>query len=341
MFEPSTEVDQLYSNMPKDAALACLAHSFLNYAIEHDLTPQQLSDLFHEGIAHVMQTYPEKNSLRKAVMKVEPNDPLGHGGVVDDISLELRLKSINYIGNLLLKELQGLNDRRSVREAYDIGEQCIHTHGLLSGRPFWLASFRPSVGNLNFGAASDNSKAPMLIGVGEISQSGRPLRSVEWLQPLDLCPVDFGDADQISAPRNVSFPSIWVSFERKVRAQLDLSAIKERKFIDKIIKGSAQIVDCFTDENCNDRWEVLDVIERSSGPFGEHQFPSALYLVHDGANFRFEPRYMFASPSYSMQSIVNGRLSELGIIQDCSQSQTTVESNAQLHPSRRSGAESR
>ena len=76
MLEPSDETNHVYANVPCDIAIKLIGNSITNYALDRNLTPQQFSDLFSEGIVNVMQSYPESHPLRIAVMKAEPNAQL-------------------------------------------------------------------------------------------------------------------------------------------------------------------------------------------------------------------------------------------------------------------------
>ena len=47
----------------------CAASRIRHYGEERDITPQQLLDIFHEGIVAVAEKYPEDHPLRIAVLR--------------------------------------------------------------------------------------------------------------------------------------------------------------------------------------------------------------------------------------------------------------------------------
>ena len=79
-------------------------------------------------------------------------------------SLEVRIKSLNYVGDLLLKELKRFHDRRPVLELYMRGELEVHHHTVEG----YCATTSVTL-------ARRHRKKPMVfVGVGKVAELPRP-----------------------------------------------------------------------------------------------------------------------------------------------------------------------
>src|SRR3954470_11279043 len=120
------------------------------------------------------------------------------GGATD---LELRLERVKRLGYLRLEYLQRFFDRRPIFERYLRGEMEIHTHlqptavnvdRKGSSRQPELCVYLRVVDAVDrdlrhVKCGAERREAPMLVRVGQVAESCRPVRSLVGLQLLDRC----------------------------------------------------------------------------------------------------------------------------------------------------------
>ena len=162
----------------------------------------------------------------------------------DLTSLEVRLKSLNYIGDFLLQELERFYDARPVMERYLSGEAECHHHwqtevgGLCAVSR--LDSDRP-----------DEGQSPMLVGVGKAAKCLNPITAHTRLETLDRCLMFAGQATPFLTREEIA-PLLFRMFDRKVRVILRLSAVEIDKLISEIVEGRSEIVDRLPDQDGED-----------------------------------------------------------------------------------------
>src|ERR1022692_4923347 len=219
-------------------------------------------------------------------------------------SLEIRIKSLNYVGDLLLQKLQDFSDAESVLCGSGVGEEnaiTLHVHGRLNGE--WVCLYDgadapdfPRNSRVGGDALVNNRQVTMLVGIRDIPEDADPSAAFKWLQPLDRCLVRFRKRpDPITASL---FPALWRTFNGKLRALCDLSRVEERQLENEIIEGGSQIVSGLTDENGNDLWNGLIRACRN----GRDLISSArvcIGLEPDVRNFPLDIVDVFLCPAYS------------------------------------------
>jgi len=231
---------------------------------------------------------------------------------IDDFSLEVRIKSINYIGDFLLKALEAFHDKRPILERYMRGELECHHHSAASA---YCARTVMMHGGLDF------EKMPMLIGIGEVKERLGPLTPKTRLQQLERCLVW---NRQIMEPHfapifaerfacgQMFVPAFFSAFDQKLRSVQTLTRIQINKLIDEVIEGSAEIVERLPDENGND-WGSADVFESASNKCWTNNWRRDRAIGRkDGSNLILKACDMILCPTYSRTCIIKGWLDAIG-----------------------------
>lgn len=197
-------------------------------------------------------------------------------------SLELRLERINRVGDLRLEYLKRLYDGRSIIEGYETGNVELHVHGRFT----ILCDFDiEHDSRLEVGAGHGmrdshvcgvvthflrdglvmftDSESPMLVWIGDGSESFRPTDSVIRLQFLDQCRMSVINAAQVGlAP---SLESVWRVLDRELSSVLDCPAIQSGQFVDQEIESGSQMIDDFTDKDRHVRRHFDKTLESYCG----------------------------------------------------------------------------
>lgn len=125
---------------------------------------------------------------------------------------------------------------------------------------------------------------PVLVRIRKSGESFCPIDSVVRLQPLDSCRMRIVDA--IQGGLTPSPETLWRTLNRELSPLLFGAGIKDREFVDEIIKTCPEVVNDFTDEQGKDEWHRL------LGRGKDHSMhnlacPDLLYLeAHQGAHNR-------------------------------------------------------
>jgi hypothetical protein len=227
-------------------------------------------------------------------------------------SLEVRIESLNYVGNLLLEEVERFHDKRSVLERYLAGDLESHHHG----SEYCAITTTLVRGN------GGGDKVPMLVGIGEVADFPGPLITETRLQPLNRCLVRGGELVKPhfaeffvgrSRTWEVIIPTLFMVFNREFRSIARLSSIQIEQLVDEIVEGGPEIVDRLPDENGND-WGSFDTLRSAAdktGP-GNHRADCALRRG-DGSNLTLKACDMLFCPTYSRASLIKGWLNAIGV----------------------------
>jgi len=173
-------------------------------------------------------------------------------------TLKVRLERLKHASNLRLDFLKRLYDRRSVGELYCSGESNLHIHfrtvgsycaTYCAGHITEVVKMVP-VNDVNreFTIGLSGNKGPVLVGVGQVFENGRPVTSTVRLQRLDccnMCGIESVEPSSIYPP----FKSLSLVFDRKLGAIYDEPGIENRKFIDQIIERRPEIITNFSDQD--------------------------------------------------------------------------------------------
>lgn len=217
--------------------------------------------------------------------------------MIESLPLELRIKTINYLGDLRLEYLKRFYDQRSIAELYLGGEICIHVH---RKEKKWQCDTYCSP-TQQVARWPNNGQIFMFVGVGNIPQNLRPINTFVRLQSLNQCLVFMRDSFEVSFSPPIE--AGWRIFDRKSCALLDASRIEKSHFIDEVIKGGSKIVDRFSNENtedwryCGDAWT-----EQGNGLW----FPETVISSS-------QVHQVLLCPTYSRVGIVKGWLDAIGL----------------------------
>lgn len=224
-------------------------------------------------------------------------------------SLEIRIESLNYVGNFLLKELERFHDKRPILERYLCGDVELHHHGAAT-----CVKSRAVV------AVPDNCQQPgMLVDVGVKPDPLRPLATLERLQPLERClvsgrervqPALFAPLGGHSVAGICLVPTLFRVFNQKLRSILDLTRIKDGELVDEEIERSSEVVDCLPDEDGNEWWGFDSLLSAGEKSASGHETDCSLRR-QDGSYFTFKRVDVFACPSYSRSRIIKGWLNAI------------------------------
>jgi hypothetical protein len=235
-------------------------------------------------------------------------------------SLEVRVKSLNYIGDLLLKFLQRFHDKRAVLERYFGGELDVHHHS--TGTGYCAVTHVANAGKYG-------NEPAMLVGVGKIAERLGPFAAVTRLQPLERCLVigsEFVEpefslfAATYASAGKILVPRLWRIFDRKFRIVLGLSRVQVEKLIDEIIESGPEIVDRLPDQNGDD-WGCGDVLSLTADKAGPHCQPrDRLVRRRDGSYLLLDSCDMLLCPAYSRSRIIKGWLRTIGVHYELSRS---------------------
>ncbi len=158
-------------------------------------------------------------------------------------SLEVRIKSLNYVGDLLLEQIQRFHERGSILERYFTGDLSCHHHG--TEAPYCAMT---TVIN----AGLDNNESQMFIPIRKHLKMSSPFAAVTRLQSLERCLVSGSQSMQphlLTLFRgrlgrgNMATPALFRGFDEKLRATANLSRIQIEKLIDEVIQGPPEIVE--------------------------------------------------------------------------------------------------
>ena len=227
---------------------------------------------------------------------------LGH------VSLEVRAKHIKHLGNLELELLKRFYERQIVGEQYRDCRLDIHVHGFVGRRAACLVITAVE----GHSRSPEANVAPVLVRIGEVSEEGNPVASVVWLQGLNRCLVGGRKTLEIVP---TSDESLRLIFNRKLRALLNLSRIKDGKFVDQVVQGSAQVIQDFPDaQSGGDGQSVSTVIYDCSGRVLRVEAPFRWrYVGLLNRKFVFQPRQILLCPTYSRIGPVDRWLDAIGI----------------------------
>lgn len=224
--------------------------------------------------------------------------------MLESLPLELRIEAVKNAGNLFFEYLKRFNDRTPIIEQYLQGMLTLHIHGLLAGRPYCLGLAKTEGDSDTW---ISNEKMAMFVGVGQLPKGARPFAASKWLQPLDSCLVSDAETFQIVSmyPGFLLIPSLWPTFNRKLRALLDFPRIQDGELVNEVIKGRPHIVDCFTDEDANARWYVrIDGIHEHAGEPGWDTNGNLWVRLPEGVQHPLQVTQVLICPSYSRITIV-------------------------------------
>ena len=178
-------------------------------------------------------------------------------------SLEFRLERIKRFSNRSLDFLKRLYDRRSIAELYLQREVCLHVHFLTR---HGIACARYHTGKIEeskpVSGGVDNEleaslivmQSPVLVWIGEVAESLRPIASVVRLQSLDCCQMSGIEAFELFLlPKREALLSV---FDNELSAINDLSRVQDGKFVNQVIKRSPEIVADLPYQNGKDEWNA-------------------------------------------------------------------------------------
>lgn len=223
-------------------------------------------------------------------------------------SLEVRIKSINYIGDLLLEELKRFHDKRGIVERYLCGEIESHHH--------WSGHCAKTV---MVDAADHREKAAMLVGVGQFAQNPGPLTAVTRLQPLERCLVSGGQpvnphfAELVFGRIGCGYtpiPALFRIFDHKLRDVRRLTSVQIEKLIDEVIEGGSEVVDRLPDENGED-WGRVDVPSTAKKAASDHCRDRTVRR-HRSHDLTLKGGDVLLRPTYSRTRIIEGWLFAIG-----------------------------
>src|SRR2546423_643892 len=131
--------------------------------------------------------------------------------MIEPTSLELRLESIKYRGDLRLEYLKRFYDGRPILEQCLNGDVTLHVHGFIANRPYCLTHRRAI---LRDGETDKReSEVNMLIRIRNVLQPAYPNTAIERLEPAYRCLVFTRNSLEVAVPR--LRPFLWPIFDRK------------------------------------------------------------------------------------------------------------------------------
>jgi len=95
-------------------------------------------------------------------------------------SYEVRAKHTNYTGNSAIEFFKRFYDWGFIVENYIHGDAVLHIHGGVGRSNPCLMLATDSIFDVGCGDVDE----VMLVIVGKVSEPGRPVATVKWLQPL-------------------------------------------------------------------------------------------------------------------------------------------------------------
>jgi hypothetical protein len=227
-------------------------------------------------------------------------------------SLEVRVKSLNYMGDLLLQELERFHDKRGVFERYLRGDLECHHQGA-------EAAYCAVTRLLH--VCNNGEKASVFVGVGQVAERLGLLTTETRLKPLERCLVagaelvkpklgEFPLADP--GGWEVRIPAAYSVFDQKLRSTMALARVQVEKLIHEVIEGSAEIVNRLPDKNGDD-WGSLEVL-RSAAEKGWPHYRGRDRSVRrqDGSDLTLKACDVLFCPVYSRSSIIKGWLEGIG-----------------------------
>jgi len=163
---------------------------------------------------------------------------------------ELRLQTVESLGNSGYKSLKCLHDGHSISEHHLKTETILHVHGSVGNEGLCAIYLR----------ADDNrtvhkGKASMLVRIGDVSELSRPVTSIERLQLLDSYGVYRANSSEISTFPLVleiadsALKSLGRVLNRKLRSLYLLLRIEAGQLIDKIVESGSKVIDDLTNKN--------------------------------------------------------------------------------------------
>jgi hypothetical protein len=163
-----------------------------------------------------------------------------------------------------------------------------------------------------------DDKMPMLVWIGNDPKEPKwvlPTLSTVRLQPVDCCPmgpIDSSEPSLASSPEAISGIT-----KRELSTVLLYAGIKESKFIDKIVEGSSEVIDCFANQNRNlwRNWAVTrSKAKRIFSTFRIEIFllPNGfVFLINKGIDKRFQGSKVFLCPFISSVSTIKRMVNDL------------------------------
>lgn len=182
----------------------------------------------------------------------------GRNGDGNGALLEVRLESLKHASNLRLDFLKRFYDWRSVAELYGTQQHCLNVHfrAVRSDCGTYCAGNVAEIGNVipirdvecELVFDLRRGQSPMLVGIGQVFERGRPSIPTIRLQPLDECDVCGVEALEPTSP-NARFETFLVAFNWKLGAFDNAARIEGSEFENEVIERGAEIVDYFSDQN--------------------------------------------------------------------------------------------
>ncbi len=175
--------------------------------------------------------------------------------------LELRCEIRKYVSNLLMHLLKCLYDGHSIIESYKKGDVELHEHWGCKSR---VRSSYDDEQTLNPNGCEDicgvitaraldpmvmlmDDEMPMLVWVGDGSESPRPINSVVRLQPLNACRMRVADASEVGlAP---SLESRWLALNRELSSVLRRAGVEDSQLENEVVQSAPEIVDDLTHQD--------------------------------------------------------------------------------------------
>lgn len=221
---------------------------------------------------------------------MQPDSAVCIADKVHELPPELGLETVQNLGNVRLEFLKRFYDRTPIVERYMHGELSVHLHGVTDARLVCLTYMCDE---------SHSSQRAVLVGVGQVLERLHPIPSIVRLQRLDHYLVF--DRKSFKEGWNAPLPFLYGVFNRKLRAFLRHTRVKNGQFIHKIIQGCPQVVDAFPNADAKNRWETCYVVTDSMVKDSDALliFPPRFYRTIEGHEFTFEPRQVGLCPPYS------------------------------------------
>lgn len=191
------------------------------------------------------------------IVKSAESAKAAEAGAPELSTLEIRLERIKCASNFSLDFLKRLYNRRTIAELYLQHEICLHVHFLARDRVFCA---RYSAGkiekteavgigkNLKIKNPLVEREASVLVWVGDVTESLRPVASTVWLQSLDGCYMRGIEAiEPLLLPKR---EDLLLVFDNELRALDNFPRVEKGQFVNQVIEGAPQIIANLPDQYC-------------------------------------------------------------------------------------------
>lgn len=114
----------------------------------------------------------------------------------------------------------------------------------------------------------------------------------------------------LSAMGEMSIRARWAIFNKKFRSTIKLSGSRIKKLANEVVEGGPEIVECFADEDADNRWNIY--VGDCEASLGVIHSPMEV-LTADGRKLFVETFDVFPCPDYSRVALIQGWFRAIGV----------------------------